>query len=41
MEQTKALFEHYGTEEFYTLLATEEPQPARQMTDLFEGFNRL
>jgi LmbE family N-acetylglucosaminyl deacetylase len=37
MESTKALFEQYGHQEFYTLLATEAPQPARQMTDLFEG----
>lgn len=37
MERTKALFEQYGTHEFYTLLATDTPQPASQMTDLFKG----
>ena len=37
MEQTRALFEQHGTHEFYTLLATETPQPACQSTDLFEG----
>lgn len=37
MEKTKALFEEHGGEEFYVLLATTDPQPARQMTDLFEG----
>ena len=37
MEQTRALFEQHGTHEFYTLLATETPQPAGQSTDLFEG----
>lgn len=37
MERTKELFDKYGGEEFYTLLATETPQPASQMTDLFEG----
>lgn len=37
VEQTKADFEKYGVEEFYTLVAEAEPQPARQMTDLFEG----
>ncbi|MCU1319841.1 MAG: GlcNAc-PI de-N-acetylase [Edaphobacter sp.] len=37
MEQTRKLFEKYGAEEFYALAAASEPQPARQMTDLFEG----
>lgn len=37
MERTKELFEKYGGEEYYMLLASETPQPARQMTDLFEG----
>jgi len=37
MERTKELFERYGGEEFYTLLAIETPQPATQLTDLFEG----
>lgn len=37
MHKTKELFEKYGTEEFYTLAATKEPQAARQETDLFVG----
>lgn len=37
VETTKAVFEKYGVEEFYTLVAATEPQAARQMTDLFEG----
>lgn len=37
VEKTKAEFERYGVEEFYTLVAATEPQAARQMTDLFEG----
>ena len=37
MEKTKALFEEHGGEELYTLLATDKPQAARLMTDLFEG----
>jgi LmbE family N-acetylglucosaminyl deacetylase len=37
MEKTKEIFGRYGAEEFYTLVATVEPQPARQSTDLFEG----
>jgi LmbE family N-acetylglucosaminyl deacetylase len=37
MEQTKDLFERYGGEEFYTLAATSEPQPARLEKDLFDG----
>lgn len=37
MEQTKDLFEKYGGEEFYTLAATSEPQPARLEKDLFDG----
>jgi LmbE family N-acetylglucosaminyl deacetylase len=37
VEQTKELFKKYGTEEFYTLAATKEPQPAQLGTDLFEG----
>jgi LmbE family N-acetylglucosaminyl deacetylase len=36
-EKTKLFFEKHGAEEFYTLVATPEPQPARQQTDLFEG----
>lgn len=37
IEQTKELFDRYGTEEFYTLVATQKPQAARQMTDFFDG----
>jgi LmbE family N-acetylglucosaminyl deacetylase len=37
MEKTKWLFEEHGDEEFYMLLASEAPQPATHMTDLFEG----
>lgn len=37
MEQTKELFERYGAEELYALVATAEPQGARMGTDLFEG----
>ena len=37
MEKTRALFEEYGDNEFYTLLACETPAPASQITDLFEG----
>jgi LmbE family N-acetylglucosaminyl deacetylase len=37
VEQTKAFFERYGAEEFYTLAATTEPQAAQLTTDLFEG----
>jgi hypothetical protein len=37
MEKTKGIFERYGSEEFYTLMATTETGPATQMTDLFEG----
>jgi LmbE family N-acetylglucosaminyl deacetylase len=39
MEKTKDVFVKYGGEEFYTLAATAEPQPARQGTDLFEGLS--
>ncbi|MEO8737833.1 MAG: PIG-L family deacetylase [Edaphobacter sp.] len=37
VEQTKALFEKYGVQEFYTLAAANDPQAAQQWTDLFEG----
>jgi len=39
MEQTKPIFEQYGHEERYTLIATATPQPAHQSTNLFEGIN--
>ena len=37
MERTKAVFGRFGSKEFYTLVAASDPQPARQMADLFEG----
>jgi LmbE family N-acetylglucosaminyl deacetylase len=37
MARTKEFFEQYGAEEFYALVATANPQPARQETDLFAG----
>ena len=37
MERTKEIFAKYGAQEFYTLITTAEPQPARPQTDLFEG----
>ncbi len=37
MERTKDIFAKYGAQEFYTLIATADPQPAHQQTDLFEG----
>ena len=37
MEKTKEIFERYGAEEVYALMATAEPQEVRLMTDLFEG----
>jgi LmbE family N-acetylglucosaminyl deacetylase len=39
MEQTKEIFERYGSEEFYALAATTEPQAAQLTTDLFEGLS--
>jgi LmbE family N-acetylglucosaminyl deacetylase len=39
MEKTKEMFERYGAEEFYALVATPDPQPARQETDLFAGLS--
>jgi LmbE family N-acetylglucosaminyl deacetylase len=36
MERTKEFFAKHGTHEYYVLVATAEPQPARQQTDLFE-----
>jgi LmbE family N-acetylglucosaminyl deacetylase len=37
MERTKEIFERYGAEEFYTLVAATEPQATRLAKDLFEG----
>lgn len=37
VDQTKALFEEYGVEEFYALAAEHQPREAWQGTDLFEG----
>ena len=39
MEKTKGIFDKYGAEESYALVATAEPQAARQETDLFEGLS--
>ena len=39
MEKTKEIFERYGAEEFYALVATAEPQATRLGTDLFEGLS--
>jgi LmbE family N-acetylglucosaminyl deacetylase len=39
IEKTKDMFAKYGAEEFYALVATAEPQPARQGKDLFEGLS--
>ena len=36
-QSTRDFFEQHGSHEFYTLLATEDPQPATQSTDLFAG----
>jgi LmbE family N-acetylglucosaminyl deacetylase len=37
VERTKALFEQYGSHEYYTLAAALQPQPATQIASLFEG----
>ena len=37
MENTRELFERFGQNEFYTLAATREPQPATLQTDMFNG----
>ncbi|HZY61217.1 MAG TPA: PIG-L family deacetylase [Edaphobacter sp.] len=37
VEQTRDVFKKFGVEEFYSLAATTEPQPAQQQTDLFAG----
>jgi LmbE family N-acetylglucosaminyl deacetylase len=37
MERTKEIFERYGADELYALVAATEPQAARLTTDLFEG----
>ncbi len=37
MERTKGLFDTYGGEEFYALVASGEPRPAVLSVDLFEG----
>ena len=39
VERTKDLFAKFGAEEFYALIATLEPQPAQQTTDLFVGLS--
>jgi LmbE family N-acetylglucosaminyl deacetylase len=40
MEEAKAVFERYGAEEFYSLVAAAEPQPAYPSTDMFEGLGK-
>jgi hypothetical protein len=37
MDATKAVFDRYGAEEFYSLVADATPQAARLSTDMFEG----
>jgi len=37
MEQTRGYFSKYGAEEFYSLVAANDPQPAQQSGDLFDG----
>jgi LmbE family N-acetylglucosaminyl deacetylase len=37
MEKFQGYFEQHVGQEVYTLMATPQPQPAKQMTDLFEG----
>jgi LmbE family N-acetylglucosaminyl deacetylase len=37
MEQTREYFAKYGSEEFYSLVAADDPQPAGQFGDLFDG----
>ena len=37
VEQTREMFQKFGQSEHYLLAAVREPQPARQMTGLFEG----
>jgi LmbE family N-acetylglucosaminyl deacetylase len=37
MERTRELFEKYGQQELYTLVAAREPQPAEHTTDMFAG----
>ncbi|WP_433965564.1 PIG-L deacetylase family protein [Tunturiibacter gelidiferens] len=39
MEKTKEIFERYGAEEFYSLVATTEPEACELRTDLFEGLS--
>lgn len=39
MERTKDLFEELGQDEYYTLIAAREPQPAEQQSDLFTGLD--
>lgn len=38
MESTRDIFARYGGEEFYSLAASPEAMPARQMQSLFDGF---
>jgi LmbE family N-acetylglucosaminyl deacetylase len=37
IEKTKEMFERYGAEEYYALVAEADPQAAKLTTDLFDG----
>ena len=37
MQRTRAVFAEHGANEYYILIAAADPQPARQLTSLFEG----
>jgi LmbE family N-acetylglucosaminyl deacetylase len=37
IEKTKEMFERYGGEEYYALVAVSDPQAAKLTTDLFDG----
>ena len=37
IEKTKEMFERYGAEEYYALVAAADPQAAKLTTDLFDG----
>jgi DNA-binding Lrp family transcriptional regulator len=37
IEKTKEMFERYGAEEYYALVAASDPQAAKLTTDLFDG----
>jgi LmbE family N-acetylglucosaminyl deacetylase len=39
LDQVLPVFEEHGQQEFYALVATPDPRPAEQATDLFEGLS--